>query len=156
VCVLKTATSGYTAPTAIASAKAAWPTDPDSPSTSSPRDHPRLIAPQYKWDALKSSLVAADPYMKQWNASIMAAAQLNYTDQPLTYEIDGGLSGSGVLDVARALKVKVKNWAYAYRMTENTRWSDRVWTELQNAATFGDGNTRWNPQHFLGESGLSW
>lgn len=51
-------------------------------------------------------------------------------DEPTPYVTDGGLDGSGVLDVAREIKLKVKNWAYAYKVTNETKYADRVWLEL--------------------------
>lgn len=150
-----TATSGYAAPTAAVSAAAAWPTDPSPPSESSPRAHPRIGAPGYKWEALKGGLVDKDPYLKQWHQGILANADANLTESPVTYELDGGLTGSGLLDVARIVKARVKNWAYAYQMTDDKKYVDRTWKELQTAAgenpdvPFGDDRSRWNPQHFL-------
>ena len=133
-----------------------WPDDPSPPSTSAIRGHPRLIAPGYRWDALASGLIANDPYLSFWNTTIVGNASSTLGDDPVPYSIDGGLSGSGVLDVARQMKLKVKNWAYAYRITNNTAYADRVWKELQTAAgnnsavPFGAGDgTRWNPAHFL-------
>lgn len=147
-----TATAGYTAPSSGGSGNS-WPSDPDSPSTSSPRSHPRLIAPAYKWDALKSNLVAENPYFTFWNQTIMDNAEANYS-LPLTPRIIDG--GSGMLDVSRQIKEKVKNWSYAWRMTGNTKWANRVYEELNYAAgndpnnQFGpNNNTRWYPQHFL-------
>ncbi len=133
---MQTATSGYTAPTVIASpaANGAWPTDPDSPSSSSPRAHPRLIAPGYKWTALQNGLIAADPYLKYWNETIIANATTQMAEAPKGYVVDGGLTGSGVLDIAREIKLKVKNWAYAYKMTNNTDYLNRVYLELQVGA----------------------
>lgn len=153
-----TSTSGYSAPTAVSSASATWPSDPNPPSgTASPRAHPRLIAPGYKWDALIGSdgLIAKDPYMAYWNRTIVNNASSTLNDPVQGYVEDGGLSGSGILDPARIIKLKVKNWAYAYRVTNNTAYADRVWKELQNAAgngteSFGaNDGTRWNPAHFL-------
>ncbi|WRT64149.1 uncharacterized protein IL334_001078 [Kwoniella shivajii] len=153
-----TATAGYAAPTvdSSASAKDSWPTDPSPPSNSSIRANPRL-APAYKWEALTSGgLIANNPYFKQWNATIVQNASDTLGDDPTPYTEDGGLSGSGVLDVAREIKLKVKNWAYAYKVTNETQYADRVWLELQTAAgnnsavSFGaDDGTRWNPAHFL-------
>ncbi|KAJ9097204.1 hypothetical protein QFC21_004873 [Naganishia friedmannii] len=152
-----TATSGYVAPTIkpTASAAAAWPADPSPPSTSSIRDHPRLIAPKYKWDALNSGLIAKDPYFTYWNSTIVANATNTLNDPVVPYTEDGGLSGSGVLDPAREIKMKVKNWAYAYRVTNDTKYANRVKAELWSAAgndsenAFGTDNSRWNPAHFL-------
>nr|XP_019049253.1 heparinase II/III family protein [Kwoniella bestiolae CBS 10118]OCF28183.1 heparinase II/III family protein [Kwoniella bestiolae CBS 10118] len=148
-----TATAGYSAPTVGSSN--GWPTDPSPPSNSSIRANPRL-APGYKWDALNGGLISKNLYFKQWNATIVQNASDTLGDDPTPYTEDGGLSGSGVLDVAREIKVKVKNWAYAYKVTNETKYADRVWLELQTAAgnnsavAFGaDDGTRWNPAHFL-------
>ena len=40
-------------------------------------------------------------------------------------------SGNGILDPARQVKQRVKAFSYVYRMTNDTKWLDRVWTELQ-------------------------
>lgn len=151
-----TVTSGYVAPTSLSNAAASWPSDPSPPSgTGSPRAHPRLIAPQYKWDALTGGLIGKNPYFKFWNATIVNNASSTLKDPVQPYTLDGGLTGSGVLDPARSIKLKIKNWAYAYRVTGDTAYASRVWEEIQNAAgngtnSFGaDDNTKWNPAHFL-------
>lgn len=46
------------------------------------------------------------------------------------YVADGGLSGSGILDVSRQVKERIKAWSYAYRMTNDSSWAERAWTEL--------------------------
>jgi hypothetical protein len=44
----------------------------------------------------------------------------------------GRCSGdSGILDVARQVKQRVKAFGYVYRMTNDTHWVDRTWEELQ-------------------------
>ncbi|RSH92903.1 hypothetical protein EHS25_008349 [Saitozyma podzolica] len=153
-----TNTAGYAAPSTYSSpsSKDSWPTDPSPPSNTSIRDHPRLIAPAYKWTALTTGgLIANDPYLKFWNQTIVNNASSTLGDDPTPYTEDGGLSGSGVLDPSRIIKMKVKNWAYAYRITNETKYADRVWLELQTAAgnnsdvPFGANGTRWNPDHFL-------
>lgn len=89
------------------------------------------MAPGYKWDALTTGgLIQNNPYFKFWNATIVQNASDTLGDVPTPYDIDGGLNGSGVLDVARAIKLKVKNWAYAYKVTNETKYADRVWLEL--------------------------
>lgn len=50
---------------------------------------------------------------------------------PTVYAIDGGLSGSGVLDVAREVQLRIKHWGYAYKLSNDTKWVDRAWQELQ-------------------------
>jgi len=57
--------------------------------------------------------------------------------------------------------MRIKAFSYAYRMTNDTRWAERAWLELQNAAgngtqSFGPNSSdRWNPLHFLDTAELS-
>lgn len=81
--------------------------------------------------------MASDPYLAGWNATIFSNATINYNAASVNYTVDGGLTGSGVLDVAREFKVRIKNWAYAYRMSNDTKWVDRAWTELNVGFYFG-------------------
>lgn len=124
----------FGAPTFNPSATASWPADTTtfaSPTPTAVRaDHPRLIAPKYKWDALPG-LIATDPYLKAWNTSIFGNATALMNQDPLIYAIDGCLSCSGVLDIARETKMRIKTLAYAYRMSNQTSYADRAWRELQ-------------------------
>lgn len=38
---------------------------------------------------------------------------------------------SGILDNAREIKMRIKAFSYAYRMSNNTKWVDRAWDEIQ-------------------------
>lgn len=108
-----------------------WPDDnfkPANPAPTSVRtDRPRLIAPSYKWDALPN-LIAKDPYLKGWNDTIFANATDYYNKPPVVYFMDGD---SGILDNAREVKMRLKAFAYVYRLTKDTRWVDRAWTEIE-------------------------
>lgn len=64
----------------------------------------------------------------------MANATRYAAMDPVQYNIDGGLGGSGVLDIARELQLRTKHWAYAWRMTNDSFWVNRTWTELQVGA----------------------
>lgn len=122
------------------------------------RAHPRIIAPGYMWDCLPNR-IASDPYLQAMNESVFANATAWYSMSPTNYSIDGGYSGSGVLDPARQVQQRVRAWAYAYRLTKDKKWSKRVWRELHVAAgntsqPFGQGpspqpDQHWNPAHFL-------
>ncbi|KZT30714.1 hypothetical protein NEOLEDRAFT_1174102 [Neolentinus lepideus HHB14362 ss-1] len=132
-----------------------WPTDSFQPSNPSPTsvrtDRPRLIAPAYKWAALPN-LIKNDIYMSSWNDTIFGNATDWYSEPVVQYFMDGD---SGILDNSRQMKERVKAFSYVYRLTNDTKWVDRVWSELQNAAGNGtqpfgpNNNTRWNPAHFL-------
>jgi hypothetical protein len=109
----------------------AWPQDPfqpQNPSALSVRpDRPRLIAPGYKWNSLPT-LIANDPYLKTWNETIFGNATAYYPLPPVIYHMDGS---SGILDNAREVKMRIKAFAYAYRMSNDSTWSDRAFAELQ-------------------------
>lgn len=109
----------------------AWPKDPfqpPKPDVLSVRpDRPRLIAPAYKWQALPT-LIKNDPYLKGWNDTIFGNATNYLSLQPVKYNKDGA---SGILDNAREIKMRIKAFAYAYRMTNDTKWVDRTWSEVQ-------------------------
>jgi hypothetical protein len=61
---------------------------------------------------------------------------------------------SGILDNAREIKMRIKAFSYVARMTNDTKWVDRAWAEIQNAAgngttSFGPATDKWNTAHFL-------
>lgn len=145
-----TNTAAFTTPTIIATTdpKLSWPKDsfaPSNPSAMSLRsDRPHLISPAYKLNALPT-LIQNDLYLKQWNDTIFGNATSYHTLPPVVYHMDGATPHD-----AR----EIKAFAYAYRMTNDTKWSDRCWLELKNAAgngttAFGPDADRWNSGHFL-------
>lgn len=93
------------------------------------KEHPLLFAPAYKWACLPK-LIAADSHMRQWNATIFRNATAFAALSPVAYVEDGGLTGSGVLDPAREVQLRIKHWGYAYQISKDTKWVDRAWQEL--------------------------
>ncbi|KAJ6537833.1 heparinase II/III family protein [Mycena capillaripes] len=147
-------------PTFVPNSQTSWPSDPfkpDNPDVLTVRpDRPLLIAPAYKWAALPA-LIAGDPYLQAWNATIFQNASDYKTAPPVVYFMDGD---SGILDNARDIKRRIKAFAYVYRMTNDSSWVDRAWEEIQNAAgngttVFGPDEDRWNAAHFLDTAELS-
>lgn len=134
------------------------PSDGFAGSTSQLRSHPRIMTTAGQWSSLADK-ISKDAYLTVWNASIFENATTFFNLPPTAYDIDGGFTGSGVLDPARELQLRIKTFAYAYRMSgNNTRWRDRAWSELQTAAgnnsqvrwgADGDGGSPWNVNHFL-------
>ncbi|KAJ7685573.1 chondroitin AC/alginate lyase [Mycena polygramma] len=155
-----TDSGAFSSPTFVPSSKTSWPADPFQPSkpdvlTVRP-DRPLLIAPAYKWAALPA-LIANDPYLQAWNATIFQNASDYKSQPPVVYFLDGD---SGILDNARDIKRRIKAFAYVYRMTNDSSWVDRAWEEIQNAAgngttVFGPDEDRWNSAHFLDTAELS-
>ncbi|CAK5274123.1 unnamed protein product [Mycena citricolor] len=157
-----TDSSAFSSPTFVPSTSStnSWPKDPFSPSspdvTTVRPDRPRLIAPAYRWAALPE-LIANDPYLKGWNATIFGNATQWRAAPPVVYFMDGS---SGILDNSRSVKERIKAFAYAYRMTNDTAWVDRTWEEIQNAAgngttPFGPDTDKWNAAHFLDTAEMS-
>ncbi len=85
------------------------------------------MAPAYKWQALPE-LIQSDPYLRGWNDTIFGNATEYYSLPPVIYVMDGG---NGILDVARNVKMRIKAFSYAYRMTNDSTWAERAWLELQ-------------------------
>ncbi|KAI5475736.1 heparinase II/III family protein [Pseudohyphozyma bogoriensis] len=117
-------------------------------------EHPLLMAPSYKWDCLNNGLIKNDHYLSYWNATIFENATLWYGEAPVNYTIDGGLGGSGVLDVAMQVQLRLKHWSYAWKVTNDTKWVDRAWEEIlvasgNSSQYFGETGDNWNSQHFL-------
>ncbi|KAF8203183.1 chondroitin AC/alginate lyase [Pholiota molesta] len=130
----------FTTPTFLSSSNAniAWPADPFQPANPSPTnvrtDRPRLIAPAYNMERY---------YLWKCHCLFQLA--------PVAYHMDGD---SGILDNAREVKMRIKAFAYVFRMTNDTKWVDRAFVELQNAAgngttPFGPDVDKWNSVHFL-------
>ena len=86
-----------------------------------------MIAPSYKWAALPN-LIAKDPYLQYWNETIFGNATAYYNLPVVQYFMDGD---SGILDNAREVKMRVKAFSYVYHMTNDTKWVDRAFKELQ-------------------------
>lgn len=92
-------------------------------------DRPRLIAPAYKWQVLPD-LISSDPYLAEWNTTIFGNATTWKGMSTVPYVVDGGLTGSGILDVSRQVKERIKAFAYAYRLSNDSSWAERAWVEL--------------------------
>lgn len=132
--------------------------DSFSGSTSNMRPHPRLMTTAAQWDCLPKK-IQNDAYLTLWNYTIFQNATSWYGMDPVKYDIDGGYTGSGILDPARELQLRVKTFAYAYHLSGNdTKWANRAWSELYAASgndtnhVWGPGPAPgqvWNPPHFL-------
>jgi hypothetical protein len=132
-----------------------WGDDPTAPTAvdnwiNVRSDHPRLFASKYHWDRL-SKLLAHDAYLTSWNETIFERALQFYELPPANYAVDGGFTGNGVLDVARTVQLRVKHWAYAYRLSHDMKWVDRTWEELvvasgNSSQYFGIDGDNWNSQ----------
>jgi hypothetical protein len=71
--------------------------------------------------------------MSAWNDTIFGNATQYYSLPPVVYHMDGD---SGILDNSREIKMRIKAFAYAYRMSNDTKWVDRAWSEIQVCSEF--------------------
>ncbi|PVI03407.1 hypothetical protein DM02DRAFT_640692 [Periconia macrospinosa] len=92
--------------------------------------HPRLFATAEQWHGLPAHIMR-EPYLSLWNQSIFDKAQALYQKPPIIINSSLRSRGSGILDEARQVQLRLKHWAYAYRMTKQIRWKDRIWEEIR-------------------------
>jgi hypothetical protein len=110
--------------------------------------HPRLFATPEMWLRLPE-LIARDPYLARWNKTIFDKAQALHEKPTVNITSEMRLTGSGILDEAREVQLRIKHWAYVYRMTKQSRWKHRIWEEILSATkdkTLDTENTEdlWN------------
>ena len=100
--------------------------------------HPRMLMTAEDFKNLKSWM-AEDPYVKKIAAELLVQAE-TYLDAPIQkYEKPDGL----VLPTTAASRIPVL--AMAYRLSGDTRFAERAWTDMETVCRFPD----WNPAHFL-------
>jgi hypothetical protein len=111
--------------------------------------HPRLFGNYTTWDSLPT-LIENDLYLSSWNETIFTRANQWYLEEPIRYPAPPGvpLDGNGALDVARELQWRIKHRAYAFRLTKEDRWKNRIWKELLVASG--------NSTQYFGENGDDW
>jgi hypothetical protein len=124
----------------------------DSVPTSTPMAtlrtlHPRMIVVDSDIPAIKK-VIASDTFAKaQFQALRSHSEELLHT-VPNIYQLD---SGHTLLTTARDVEDRILTLAGMYRLTGDTRYSDRAVQEMISAAGFPN----WNPQHFLDTAELT-
>jgi hypothetical protein len=103
--------------------------------------HPRLLADQSTWNSLPQR-IAGDAKLKPIADGVRAEADKMLTQEPSKYEIP---DGKRLLNTSRRVLTRSKALGMAYRLTNDAKYLDRLWQELEDAANFKD----WNPSHFL-------
>lgn len=85
-----TSTAAGVSPTVASNADLSCGDDPfsgtgDSSTFTVRDDHPRLFAPSYRWDCLRTKLIANDRHLQGWNETIMANASRFADMGPVEY-----------------------------------------------------------------------
>jgi Heparinase II/III-like protein len=105
------------------------------------RDHPRLLIDAKGFAALKTR-IPADAQLRAWHDAIRRDADKLLTTPPAKYEIP---DGKRLLATCRTVLHRAYTLGLIYRLDGGDAYRDRLWREVQNAASFKD----WNPSHFL-------
>jgi hypothetical protein len=102
--------------------------------------HPRILLLYGEEDMIRQSIEKC-PVWERMNDAILAAS-----DRMIETEVlDRNMVGRRLLGTSREVLRRVFFLSYAYRMTEDEKYSVRAEKEMLAAAGFGD----WNPPHFL-------
>ena len=102
--------------------------------------HPRLFATPEQWLRLPER-IARDPYLGRWNETIFDKAQALHEKPMVNITSELRLRASGILDEAREVQLRIKYWAYMYRMTKHSRWKHRIWEEILAATQYSTLDT---------------
>lgn len=86
-------------------------------------------------------LIARDPYLARWNETIFDKAQELHEKPTVHITSEMRARGSGILDEAREVQLRIKYWAYVYRLTKNNRWKRRIWEVILAATNNSTLNT---------------
>jgi len=110
-------------------------------------DHPRLLATRADFDRVRNEVVT-DPNLSGWWTKIRGEADRTLLLQPVRYEIPDGLR---LLSVSRNALNRSYILGFAWQMTGDRKYSDRLARELTAVVGFKD----WNPRHFLDTSEMA-
>ena len=103
--------------------------------------HPRLLATGDDFVKLVE-LCEKNREAAQWRERLREDAGRLIDTPPLKYEIP---DGKRLLSVSRAATDRVLLLSLLYRLTQEERFAERAWGELDTVTRFKD----WNPSHFL-------
>lgn len=110
--------------------------------------HPRIMATADTFDQIREG-VATDPTLKQWGDNVIAEADSMITQTHTEYVKPDGLR---ILESARQILERSITLGMAWQLTGDTKYTDYLWHEYEQAANFPD----WNAQnHFLDPSELT-
>ncbi|MBT9606341.1 discoidin domain-containing protein, partial [Microbacterium sp.] len=106
--------------------------------TSAP--HPRLVETAAKFQSLRQEIKSGEA-ASAFGAMKRRADELLGSPR-LTYKKNDGVR---LTDAPQALVERSYTLALAWRLTDDTRYIERLWTDVNDVAAFPD----WNPDHFL-------
>lgn len=112
--------------------------------------HPRLLANAQQIAEIKER-AKTDAVLQSWIDSIEKSSQ-GILEQPTVEFISELGYSNGMLEVARAAKEKLYKMAFLYQFTDDDKYAERAWKELEEICSWPD----WHPGHFLDTGELSY
>lgn len=103
--------------------------------------HPRILANASDFARLRQ-LSTTNAQIQEWTENVLFTANQLLSAPPLDYSIPDGLR---LLNTSRAVQERLLSLGYAYQITEDERYAQRAWVEMEHVASYPD----WNPKHFL-------
>ncbi len=103
--------------------------------------HPRIHINETQLLQIKEAIKTNDT-MKKWSEDVFEIANNYVANKPLEYEIADGVR---LLPVSRAALERLECLAFAYLISDDTKYADKAVSEMINICSFPD----WNPRHFL-------
>ncbi|MCA9267728.1 MAG: heparinase II/III family protein [Planctomycetales bacterium] len=104
-------------------------------------EHPRLLATKDDFAALAARCNESEQ-LARWRDKLKGDAERLIDTPSVKYEIP---DGKRLLRVSREAKDRVLLLALMHRLTQDPRFAERAWVELDTVTRFKD----WNPSHFL-------
>ncbi len=98
-------------------------------------DHPRLIARAEDFERVKENAKKSE-LVKKWVDTLIGYADSNLTSEPPLWK-----EGDNMLAEARSGLKVVEECSFAYRLTGDKKYTDRIWKEVK---THGDW-AKWSP-----------
>lgn len=104
--------------------------------------HPRILATQEDFDRIKHDR-STNEYLKTTVDNLIKSAEASISLPVCEYVIPDGLR---LLDTSKQVLSRVSSWAFAYKITGDTKFAERCYKELEAAASFPNWNAA---KHFL-------
>ena len=108
------------------------------------KSNPRLLVNMDRFKEIKK-LIDSDDLAKEWFKIIKNEADSILTSPVIPYETDDGLR-------LNTLSIEyVEKLSFMYRVTNDKKYAERAWLELENICKYPD----WNENHFLNTAGMA-
>lgn len=103
--------------------------------------HPRIMMTKARIVELRE-LVQTDETMKRAYKNVVSAADVGLKQKVSVYEKPDGIR---LLETSRTVLTLIQKLSMAYQLTQDEKYAERAWQELEAVCSFPD----WNPEHFL-------